>query len=75
MWQFSYDFIHDFWQDVRNTIGNVPLKWYDEYDHIGYDVLGKKIAKSKKGDEIDEFLEKNDNPDYWLVYKCFVIFD
>lgn len=56
-------------EDVRNTIGNVPLKWYDEYDHIGYDVLGKKIAKSKKGDEIDEFLEKNDNPDYWRTVK------
>lgn len=52
-------------EDVKNTIGNVPLKWYDEYEHIGYDVQGEKITKPKKGDEIDEFLQKNDNPNYW----------
>ena len=29
-------------EDLRNTIGNVPLKWYDDYEHIGYDLDGKK---------------------------------
>lgn len=44
------------------------MKWYDDYDHIGYDLTGKKIAKpadSKKSDELDEFLNKMENPDYW----------
>ena len=43
------------------------MEWFKEYDHIGYDLLGRKIAKPKTGDELDEFLEKNDNPDYWFV--------
>ena len=52
-----------------NTIGsNVPLKWYENHDHIGYDFDAKKILKpvsAGRSDEIDEFLEKMENPDYW----------
>uniref|UniRef100_A0AC34QZX0 BOP1 N-terminal domain-containing protein n=1 Tax=Panagrolaimus sp. JU765 TaxID=591449 RepID=A0AC34QZX0_9BILA len=53
-------------EDLRNTIGNVPLEWYDEYEHIGYDLEGKKIAKKaeKKG-EIDTFLDRMEDPNYW----------
>ncbi|CAD5207750.1 unnamed protein product [Bursaphelenchus xylophilus] len=53
--------------DLRNTIGNVPLRWYDDYDHIGYDLDGAKIAKPegyKKG-EIENFMERMEDPDYW----------
>ena len=28
-----------------SAVGNVPLKWYDEEEHIGYDKSGKKIVK------------------------------
>jgi ribosome biogenesis protein ERB1 len=59
-------------QDIRNTIGNVPLEWYKEFDHIGYDLFGKKIGKPKAGDEIDKFLDKMDNPDYWYVEKNII---
>ncbi|XP_033753788.1 ribosome biogenesis protein bop1-like [Pecten maximus] len=52
-------------EDIRNTIGNVPLEWYNDYDHLGYDVEGRKIAKPKKADELDQFLNKMDNPNYW----------
>ncbi|OWF53508.1 Ribosome biogenesis protein bop1 [Mizuhopecten yessoensis] len=52
-------------EDIRNTVGNVPLEWYKDYDHLGYDVEGRKIIKPKKADELDEFLNKMDNPDYW----------
>uniref|UniRef100_A0A7E4VYA7 Ribosome biogenesis protein BOP1 homolog n=1 Tax=Panagrellus redivivus TaxID=6233 RepID=A0A7E4VYA7_PANRE len=53
-------------EDLRNTIGNVPIEWYDEYDHVGYDLSGQKIAKTgKKKDELDNFLEKMEDPDYW----------
>ncbi len=41
------------------------MEWYKEYQHIGYDLLGKKIIKPARGDELDEFVNKMDNPDYW----------
>ena len=56
-----------FSQDVRNTIGNIPIHWYDDYSHIGYDVEGRKLIKPEQGDALDEFLEKADDPDYWYV--------
>ena len=58
---------------MRNTIGNVPMEWFKEYEHLGYDLLGRRIAKPKAGDELDEFLEKNDNPDYWFVLLVFTV--
>lgn len=52
----------------RNTIGNVPLEWYDGEDHIGYDHSGSKIIKSKKKDGIDKFLASQEDPNYrWTV--------
>ncbi|OMJ17706.1 Ribosome biogenesis protein BOP1, partial [Smittium culicis] len=45
-----------------NTIGNVPIEWYSEYDHIGYDLDGKKISKPKTEDEMDKFLKYADDP-------------
>uniref|UniRef100_A0AC34F2U9 BOP1 N-terminal domain-containing protein n=1 Tax=Panagrolaimus sp. ES5 TaxID=591445 RepID=A0AC34F2U9_9BILA len=53
-------------EDLRNTIGNVPIQWYDDYEHVGYDLDGKKILKkgTKKG-EIDNFLDRMEDPDYW----------
>ena len=47
----------------QNRIGRIPLHWYDEYDHIGYDGHGKKIIKSNKdgdGDLLDQIIEQND---------------
>lgn len=32
-------------EEIRNTVGNIPLEWYDEYSHCGYDIEGKKIPK------------------------------
>lgn len=54
-------------EDLRNTIGNVPIEWYDDYEHIGYDLRGQKILKpgGKSKDEIDTFLERMEDPDYW----------
>lgn len=56
-------------EDIRNTVGNIPLQWYDEYKHIGYDWDGKKIIKPKKGDQIDNFLKKMEDPDFWRTVK------
>lgn len=55
-------------QENRNTIGNVPLRWYEDYDHIGYDVDGKKIMKSNTGgDGIDNAIAAKDDPNYEYV--------
>jgi ribosome biogenesis protein ERB1 len=54
---------------LRNTVGNIPVKWYDEHEHIGYDWDGKKIEKSaeamKDKGAIDRFLEQIEDVDYW----------
>lgn len=44
------------------------MEWYRHLAHIGYDLEGKPIGKPKSGDELDEFLQKMDNPDYWSVH-------
>lgn len=49
----------------RNTVGNVPLHWYDEEEHIGYDIAGKKIRKQAKRDKIDSFLAGVDDSKNW----------
>ncbi|XP_055943075.1 ribosome biogenesis protein bop1-like [Argiope bruennichi] len=56
-------------EDIRNTVGNIPMKWYDDFPHIGYDIDGKKIMKPATSDEIDEFLSKMDDPNYWRTVK------
>ncbi|XP_064610704.1 ribosome biogenesis protein bop1-like [Liolophura sinensis] len=52
-------------EDIRNTVGNIPMEWYRDFKHIGYTVDGKKIIKPKKGDELDNFLKRMDDPNYW----------
>ncbi|RCN45632.1 BOP1NT domain protein [Ancylostoma caninum] len=61
----EYDYDSSDEEDLRNTIGNIPVEWYDDESHIGYDQMGEKIAKPKKKTEIDTFLEKMEDPDYW----------
>jgi ribosome biogenesis protein ERB1 len=58
-----------------NRIGRVPLHWYDEYDHIGYNSHGKKIikqsAKGEGGDLLDRALQNQDD----LENKRYMIYD
>ncbi|MES1902321.1 MAG: Ribosome biogenesis protein 1 [Paramarteilia canceri] len=51
-------------EDVINTIGNVPLEWYKNYDHIGYDVSGKKVSQLSSN-KIDQLIDRVGNPDTW----------
>lgn len=47
-------------------MGNVPMEWYQDFPHIGYNLEGKQIYKPiRSKDELDRFLEKMENPDYW----------
>ncbi|VDK45946.1 unnamed protein product [Anisakis simplex] len=61
--------LHSCWtknfQDLRNTIGNIPVSWYDDCAHFGYDKDGNAIAKALSKDQMEAFIEKMDDPDYW----------
>uniref|UniRef100_A0A1D2A9E9 Ribosome biogenesis protein BOP1 homolog n=1 Tax=Auxenochlorella protothecoides TaxID=3075 RepID=A0A1D2A9E9_AUXPR len=45
----------------RNTVGNVPLEWYDAEEHIGYDKDGMKLVKKGRKDKLDTLLARNDS--------------
>ncbi|KAI5661611.1 hypothetical protein M9H77_20934 [Catharanthus roseus] len=49
----------------RNTVGDVPLEWYKDEEHIGYDISGKKIKKKEREDKLDSFLASVDDPENW----------
>nr|XP_022901034.1 ribosome biogenesis protein BOP1 homolog [Onthophagus taurus] len=56
-------------EDIRNTIGNVPKNWYNDYKHFGYDWDGKQIIKPETGDNIDNFLKRIEDPNFWRTVK------
>ncbi|XP_068324005.1 ribosome biogenesis protein BOP1 homolog [Pyrus communis] len=49
----------------RNTVGDVPLEWYRDEKHIGYDIKGKKIKKKEKADKLQSFLASADDSKNW----------
>uniref|UniRef100_A0A6N2K7L5 Ribosome biogenesis protein BOP1 homolog n=1 Tax=Salix viminalis TaxID=40686 RepID=A0A6N2K7L5_SALVM len=49
----------------RNTVGDVPLEWYKDEKHIGYDIAGKKIKKKERQDKLDSFLANVDDSKNW----------
>ena len=49
----------------QNTIGNIPLSFYDSFPHIGYDINGKKISRPAKGEALDTLLDSMDLPKGW----------
>lgn len=61
--EYAYDSSDQ--EDLKNTIGNIPINLYDKYDHVGYDHDAKKIVKPTKDDEIDNFLNRMDDPNYF----------
>lgn len=68
--EFFEDSEEENWDDPnRNTVGNIPIeKFYKDFDHIGYNIHGQKIAKPQKQGEIDDFLAKEDDPNYWFFF-------
>ena len=51
-----------------NTVFNVPREWYADYDHVGYDLAGQRIAKPARTDGIDRFLASQDDPRFkWTI--------
>jgi hypothetical protein len=49
----------------RNTVGDVPLEWYKDEEHIGYDTAGKKLKKKERRDQLDSFLARTDDANDW----------
>lgn len=52
-------------ENEANTIGNIPLTFYDSYPHIGYNINGKKIMRPAKGEALDALLDTIDIPSGW----------
>ena len=51
--------------EAQNTIGDIPLSFYDSYPHIGYNINGKKIMRPAKGEALDALLDSIDVPKGW----------
>ncbi|CAN0878292.1 Ribosome biogenesis protein BOP1 homolog [Linum grandiflorum] len=49
----------------RNTIGDVPLEWYKDEPHVGYDIKGKKLTKKERQDKLDSLLARADDSTTW----------
>lgn len=54
--------------ETHNTVGKVPMQWYSEYPHIGYNLKGEKIIKKDRKDQIQQFIDRSDDPNYWFVF-------
>ncbi|RKP25198.1 NUC169 domain-containing protein [Syncephalis pseudoplumigaleata] len=53
----------------HNTVGKIPMEWYKDMPHIGYDLDGKPIMKSAVADELDKFLANVDDPNTWKTVR------
>ena len=74
-WMHADDLSSDDEDDdgLGNRIGRVPLHWYDDLPHVGYDAHGKKVIKSKSaGDLLDKAInfadEMEDGRGKFTVY-------
>lgn len=45
--------------------GNVPRKWYDDYEHSGYSIDAQKVIKPKEDDEIEKFMKRTEDKNWW----------
>eukprot|EP00345_Euplotes_harpa_P004912 CAMPEP_0168331114 /NCGR_PEP_ID=MMETSP0213-20121227/8140_1 /TAXON_ID=151035 /ORGANISM="Euplotes harpa, Strain FSP1.4" /LENGTH=409 /DNA_ID=CAMNT_0008334827 /DNA_START=12 /DNA_END=1242 /DNA_ORIENTATION=- len=58
-------------EEVLIRTGNIPDNWYDDYAEgenlVGYDVKGERVDKAKElmRDELDEFLRRQNDPNWW----------
>lgn len=53
---------------LGNRIGRIPLHWYDDYEHIGYDAHGSKVIKlDGKGDRLDQAISNAEGFKKYMV--------
>ena len=43
---------------TQNRIGRIPLHWYDDYSHIGYDAHGSQVIKSSSATSNKDLLDQ-----------------
>lgn len=64
MWMHADDLSSDDEDEdgTSNRIGRVPLHWYDDHDHVGYDAHGDRVVKSASSnrDLLDRVLDAAD---------------
>ena len=48
-----------------NTIGDIPLSYYESFPHIGYNINGKRIMRPARGEALDELLDSIEVPEGW----------
>lgn len=58
--------VYDYFQ-APNRVGDVPMHWYDDLPHVGYDINGEKVLRPARGDELDKFLQTVDDPSAWYA--------
>jgi len=54
-------------EQPKNRVGNIPMEWYKNFDHIGYGVDGQPLWKKDGQDKLKSILDRADNPDFWYV--------
>jgi len=70
---FYSDSEEEEWDDnTKNRVGHIPMKFYDDYDHIGYNLEGKQVLRPKTADEVDKVLAKEDDPNFWRTVRDVV---
>ena len=52
-------------EEVLVRTGDVPEKWYDGFEHVGYDINSQKVIKNNEEDEIEKFIKKANDKNWW----------
>ena len=52
-------------EEVLVRTGDVPENWYDGYEHVGYDINSQKVIKNDQEDEIEKFIKKANDKNWW----------
>ena len=52
-------------EEVLVRTGDVPENWYDGMEHVGYDINSQKVMKNKEEDEVEKFIKKANDKNWW----------
>ena len=52
-------------EELLVRTGNVPRKWYKDYEHAGYDINSNKVIKPREEDEVEQFIKKAQDKNWW----------
>ena len=52
-------------EEVLVRTGDVPENWYNGYEHVGYDINSQKVIKNNEEDEIEKFIKKANDKNWW----------